>query len=114
MISDEADLQEHEGDRDDDVEDAERNNDSIIQIDQANDKTELSSPDSNETSLAVTLNGQPPKGKATRPALKRKLTRVTHTFDIDFEHLGLTLSNGTCILEVIYAFRNLEKRFPPW
>ncbi|KAH7058024.1 hypothetical protein BKA57DRAFT_388263, partial [Linnemannia elongata] len=38
-------------------------------------------------------------GKPKRPALKRKITRVTHTFDIEFEHLGLTLSNGTSILQ---------------
>lgn len=39
-----------------------------------------------------------------RPVLARKLTRVTHTFDIEFEHLGLTLSNGTSILQVITMY----------
>lgn len=34
-----------------------------------------------------------------RPTLKRKVTKVTQTFDIEFEHLGLTLSNGTTILQ---------------
>ncbi|KAF9351953.1 hypothetical protein BGX26_010140 [Mortierella sp. AD094] len=34
-----------------------------------------------------------------RPTLKRKITKVTQTFDIEFEHLGLTLSNGTTILQ---------------
>ncbi|KAF9319425.1 hypothetical protein BG003_009084 [Podila horticola] len=42
-----------------------------------------------------------------RPVLARKLTRVTHTFDIEFEHLGLTLSNGTSILQT----HKLESNF---
>ncbi|KAF9281590.1 hypothetical protein BGZ68_006536 [Mortierella alpina] len=31
--------------------------------------------------------------------IKKTTTRVTQTFDIEFEHLGLTLSNGTSILQ---------------
>lgn len=44
--------------------------------------------------------------RPTRPTLKRKITRITHTFDVEFEHLGLTLSNGTSILQVFF-FRAL-------
>ena len=106
LVSDEADLQRQD---DNNGDDAERNTeDSVIQIDQTNDKTELSSPDSEDATPAVTINGQPAAGKATRPPLRRKLTRVTHTFDIEFEHLGLTLSNGTTILDVSRRFPTLD------
>ncbi|KAF8981359.1 hypothetical protein BGZ46_002927 [Entomortierella lignicola] len=30
---------------------------------------------------------------------KKPVSRVAHTFDIEFEHLGLTLSNGTSVLQ---------------
>ena len=96
LVADEADLQ-----REDDGDDIERNADeSIIQIDQTNDKTGLSTPDSEETATVAITNGPSSAGKPVRPALKRKITKVTHTFDIEFEHLGLTLSNGTPILSV--------------
>lgn len=81
---DEAEL-EREDEDDDESEGTNRNNEQVIQM-EADDKT----PNSDGTSV----------GKPKRPALKRKITRVTHTFDIEFEHLGLTLSNGTSILQV--------------
>ncbi|KAG0060191.1 hypothetical protein BGZ89_012477 [Linnemannia elongata] len=83
LMVDEAEL-EREDEDDDESEGTNRNNEQVIQM-EADDKT----PDSDGTAV----------GKPKRPALKRKITRVTHTFDIEFEHLGLTLSNGTSILQ---------------
>ena len=65
----------------------------IIQID---------SPWSDGTpSSSAAANATTPR----RPVLARKLTRITQTFDIEFEHLGLTLSNGTSILQVMTTDR---------
>lgn len=83
-MADEADLERE--DDDDESEGSTRNNEQVIQMEDTDDKT----PNSDGTAAA----------KPKRPTLRRKVTRVTHTFDIEFEHLGLTLSNGTSILQV--------------
>ncbi|KAG0364757.1 hypothetical protein BGX24_004468, partial [Mortierella sp. AD032] len=81
LMADEADLERE--DDDDDSEGTGRSDEQVIQIEGTNDKAAEGTE----------------AGKPKRPALKRKVTRVTHTFDIEFEHLGLTLSNGTSILQ---------------
>lgn len=87
LIADEALLECEDEDGDDESEETvnAKNSDQVIQI----DGTAADKPESSQS-----------EAKATRPQLKRKVTRVTHTFDIEFEHLGLTLSNGTSILQV--------------
>ncbi|CAO3574661.1 unnamed protein product [Mortierella alpina] len=88
LMVDEALLECEDEDGDDESEETvnTKSGDQVIQIDEtAADKPE----------------GSQGEAKATRPQLKRKVTRVTHTFDIEFEHLGLTLSNGTSILQNI-------------
>lgn len=82
---DEAELEREDDDDHDESEGSGRRNEQVIQM-EVDDKT----PNSDGAAA----------GKPKRPALKRKVTRVTHTFDIEFEHLGLTLSNGTSILQV--------------
>ncbi|KAG0371049.1 hypothetical protein BGZ54_000967 [Gamsiella multidivaricata] len=89
LLADEADL---EDDRDDESEES-GSQEQVIQIDGENGKTGSVSLDSDKTAAEAA----PP----ARPKLRRKITRVTQTFDIEFEHLGLTLSNGTTILENI-------------
>jgi hypothetical protein len=88
LMADEADLERE--DDDNESEGSTRNNEQVIQMEDTEDKT----PNSDGTAAA----------KPKRPALRRKVTRVTHTFDIEFEHLGLTLSNGTSILQVWHTF----------
>ncbi|KAF9956439.1 hypothetical protein BGZ70_009898 [Mortierella alpina] len=88
LMADEAllECEDENGDDESDETVNSKSGDQVIQIDEtAADKAE----------------GSQGEIKATRPQLKRKVTRVTHTFDIEFEHLGLTLSNGTSILQNI-------------
>ncbi|KAK3839471.1 MAG: hypothetical protein JOS17DRAFT_712592 [Linnemannia elongata] len=84
LMVDEAELEREDDDDHDESEGSGRRNEQVIQM-EVDDKT----PNSDGAAA----------GKPKRPALKRKVTRVTHTFDIEFEHLGLTLSNGTSILQ---------------
>ncbi|KAF9424997.1 hypothetical protein BGZ76_003467 [Entomortierella beljakovae] len=79
LIADEGDLN-NDNQEDSESNSADKSDDRVIQID---------SPES-----APATNERP-----KRPPLKGKITRVTQTFDIEFEHLGLTLSNGTTILQ---------------
>ncbi|KAI1315793.1 hypothetical protein EDD11_000347 [Mortierella claussenii] len=102
LVADEADLEnEQEDDEDEQVSGKEegtingsstnRNKDASVQ-EQVIDmecKSEPASPGSGQTAV----------GPTQRPKLRRKITRVTQTFDIEFEHLSLTLSNGTTILQ---------------
>ena len=55
---------------------------------------------SKESVIQMGDGGSESPDATTTQALKRTPTRVTQTFDIEFEHLGLTLSNGTSILQV--------------
>ncbi|KAF9925214.1 hypothetical protein FBU30_004972 [Linnemannia zychae] len=93
LMVDEAELS-LENDDDDSEGSSSRSGEQVIQIDGTDDKAE------NAKNLSADGAGQ---GSGTarpkRPVLKRKVTRVAHTFDIEFEHLGLTLSNGTSILQ---------------
>ncbi|KAF9174329.1 hypothetical protein BGX21_000215 [Mortierella sp. AD011] len=79
LIADEADLANEQEDQEEAAEGSStnENGDRVIQID------------------ASGSTG----GSTQRPTLKRRITKVTQTFDIEFEHLGLTLSNGTTILQ---------------
>ncbi|KAF8979396.1 hypothetical protein BGZ46_005474 [Entomortierella lignicola] len=83
LIADEGDLNaEQDDDRKDDTEadstaTTNNNGDQVIQIE-----------------VPSTAGNKP-----QRPTLKRKITKVSQSFDIDFEHLSLTLTNGTTILQ---------------
>ncbi|KAF9109587.1 hypothetical protein BGX27_007451, partial [Mortierella sp. AM989] len=85
LIADEADVDNEQEDKDEASEgsNTENKGDQIIQI----DGRPIDSGD------AASAN------KPQRPTLKRKITKVTQTFDIEFERLSLTLSNGTAILQ---------------
>ncbi|KAG0263628.1 hypothetical protein BG011_008478 [Mortierella polycephala] len=73
--------------------------------DDGDDEDEDGNQDADEATVAQ-KNGEqviPMDGtggsQVARPKLRRRITKVTHTFDIEFERLGLTLSNGTTILQ---------------
>ncbi|KAF8925676.1 hypothetical protein BGZ58_000595 [Dissophora ornata] len=90
LVADEADMETENEDDDDSTNSINKNGDRVIQIDQDAPKP--------ESSEAVGGRGSA-TANAQRPAMKRRVTRVEHTFDIEFEHLSLTLSNGTSILQ---------------
>ncbi|KAF9364738.1 hypothetical protein BGX34_000542 [Mortierella sp. NVP85] len=73
-------IADEDQDQEDDGSEGQKNGEEIIDIN-GNTKTESSA-----------TSGQ-------RPTLRRKVTKVSQTFDIEFERLGLTLSNGTSILQ---------------
>ncbi|KAG0294345.1 hypothetical protein BGZ98_001805 [Dissophora globulifera] len=96
LVTDEAEL---ENEREDGSKNNEENNSlpgaQVIQIDTPDNAGEPASPRSDKT----VVGGSKAASTAVRPSLRRKLTRVSQTFDIEFEHLSLTLSNGTSILQ---------------
>ncbi|KAG0206264.1 hypothetical protein BGX28_002261 [Mortierella sp. GBA30] len=102
LIADEAVLECEEENDNEEQGDMNTNGDQVIQIEAtAEDTSESSTANSDSTTNAAVAATAKSVPKATRPQLRRKITRVTHTFDIEFEHLGLTLSNGTSILQNI-------------
>ncbi|KAF9956319.1 hypothetical protein BGZ65_002825, partial [Modicella reniformis] len=81
------------------------NNDNYLIADEDSDDRDDSTIDSEEKGngeAVIEINGTDngaSSAQGQRPTLRRKITKVSQTFDIEFEHLGLTLSNGTSILQ---------------
>ncbi|KAF9899253.1 hypothetical protein BX616_003142 [Lobosporangium transversale] len=72
--------------------------DQVIDID--GNKSTPHRSDSDRTAVGETSpSSKPVDDVPQRPKLRRKVTKVTHSFDIEFERLSLTLSNGTTILQ---------------
>ena len=93
LIGDEGNLENGgENIKDEDDENGNTNSPSTS----TNDKDQVIQIESNNQSTSDNDKNNKPQ----RPGLKRRITKVSQSFDIEFEHLGLTLSNGTPILQV--------------
>lgn len=91
------------------------NNDNFLIADEDQDQEDDGSEGRKNGEEIIDINGNTKtESSATsgeRPTLKRKVTKVSQTFDIEFERLGLTLSNGTSILQVRVRFVMLQSWF---